>query len=59
MLRRDDEVVGQPAGVEPRLLGRDRDGREPLGVERLAVVRKDQPEVQLRGQREPEPERRA
>jgi hypothetical protein len=39
-------VVGGPAGPEAGFLGGDGGRDEPLGVERLAVVREDQPEVE-------------
>jgi hypothetical protein len=45
---RDDQVVGHPAGVEAAFLCGKRDPREPLRVERLAVVRQDHAEVQRR-----------
>ena len=47
VLRRHDHVVRDPAGVEACFLRGCRGRREPLGAERLAVVRQDQAEVQL------------
>jgi hypothetical protein len=46
VLGRHEDVVGHPAAVEPGLLGRDRGGRQALGVEGVAVVRQDQAQVE-------------
>jgi integrase family protein with SAM-like domain len=45
---RHEQVVGHPAGVEPRLLGSHRRGGHAFGLERFAIVREDQTEVELR-----------
>jgi hypothetical protein len=46
VLGRNEDVVGDPARVESGVLGRDGHPGEPLPVERLAVVRQDQAQVQ-------------
>jgi hypothetical protein len=51
VLGRHDQVICNPTGVETGFLGSCRGRREALGAERLAVVRQDQPEVEVRHRR--------
>jgi hypothetical protein len=48
MLGRDDDVVRDPPRIKTGGLCCDRNAREPLRIERLAVIREDETEVERR-----------